>query len=184
MEKKTELSKFELQSRQRIIQLIQEFCDGSQQRFVEKTGINKGSVSQYVRGNNTPSNLTAKKIADAFKVAPAWVMGFDVPRSMITPFENESKTDEAILLDNFRELTDEGKKKVLDYILVISQSMQYSLRLQNMQATFNDGKDIENYEDAILFLNQAGMPMSAESSPEHSKDDIIMIANAVKKNLR
>lgn len=184
MEKKTELTKFELQSKQRIIQLIQEFCDGSQQRFVEKTGINKGSVSQYVRGNNTPSNITAKKIADAFKVAPAWVMGFDVPRSLIINSNTESKTDEAILLDNFRELTDEGKKKALDFVLVLSQNMQYSLRLQNMQKAFDDGKDIVDYDNATTFLDQLGIPLAAESSNEFTKEDIIMIANAIKKNKR
>lgn len=87
MEKKTDLTRYEEQSRQRLLQLIQEYCDGSQQRFVERTGINKGSVSQYINGKNTPSNITAKKIADAFGVSPVWVMGFDVPM-----YEKEEKS--------------------------------------------------------------------------------------------
>lgn len=79
MEKKNDLTRYEEQSRQRLLQLIQERCSGSQQRFVERTGINKGSVSQYINGKNTPSNVTAKKIADCFGVSPVWIMGFDVP---------------------------------------------------------------------------------------------------------
>lgn len=79
MNKKSDLSHYERQSMERINQLISEYCDGSQQRFSEMTGINKGSISQYCNGKNTPSNLTAKKIADRFHLNPAWVMGFDVP---------------------------------------------------------------------------------------------------------
>lgn len=60
-----------------ITYLIDEFCDGSQRVFCEKTGLTKGSVSQYVNGKNVPNNITAKKIADVFGVLPAWVMGLD-----------------------------------------------------------------------------------------------------------
>lgn len=70
-------------SRNRIIELIQEYCEGSQQRFVDKTGLNKGTVSLYVNGRRTPSNLAAQKIGETFNVAPAWVMGFDVPKKTI-----------------------------------------------------------------------------------------------------
>lgn len=66
-------------AKRNINYLVEEFCDGKQVVFCMKTGINKGSVSQYCNGSNVPNNLTAKKIADAFGVDPAWVMGFDVP---------------------------------------------------------------------------------------------------------
>lgn len=78
MEKKKELTVYERQSKERINYLISEYCHGSQQLFAERTGLNKASVSQYVNGKNTPSNITASKIAEAFHVDPAWVMGFDV----------------------------------------------------------------------------------------------------------
>lgn len=48
---------------------------------MRKIGLNKASVSQYVNGKNTPSNITAAKIAQVFGVDPAWVNGFDVPMS-------------------------------------------------------------------------------------------------------
>ena len=79
MQKKNDFNKYEQQAMERINSLIAEECGGSQQRFSEKTGINKGSISQYTNGKNVPSNFTAKKIADAFNLNPAWVMGFDVP---------------------------------------------------------------------------------------------------------
>lgn len=79
MDKKKDLTRFEKQSKERIAYLIDRYCSGSQQRFADMTDINKASVSQYVNGKNTPSNVTAGKIAFAFNVNPAWVMGFDVP---------------------------------------------------------------------------------------------------------
>lgn len=92
MEKKNELTIYEKQARERIAFLISNHCEGSQQRFSEKTGLNKASVSQYVNGKNTPSNITARRIAEVFNVDPAWVMGFDVPMksSPVMPMQSIS----------------------------------------------------------------------------------------------
>ena len=76
---KREPTEIERNSQQRIVQLISQFCDGSQQLFADKVGIGKSSVSQYVNGTNFPTNVRAAQIADYFKVSPMWVMGFDVP---------------------------------------------------------------------------------------------------------
>lgn len=78
MEKKNKLSPYENMIRQRLTQLIDEYCGGSQKRFVERTGLNKGSVSQYVNGRNTPSYETALKIAEAFHVDISWLLAYDV----------------------------------------------------------------------------------------------------------
>ena len=77
MEKSKELSPYEKIIRNRIIKLINEYCDGSQKRFVERTGINQGSVSQYVNGKNSPSWENAEKIASAFNIDVKWVMAVD-----------------------------------------------------------------------------------------------------------
>ena len=79
MERKTEPTRYEIQSRQRIKQIIDEYCNGSQQEFSSRTGVAKASISQYVNGKNVPSNLTAKKLCSPFGINPAWLMGFDVP---------------------------------------------------------------------------------------------------------
>lgn len=76
MDKKMTLSQYEELSRARIKQLIDTYCNGSQQIFAERTGLNKASVSQYMNGKNTPSTKTAEKIAKAFSCDPEWVMGF------------------------------------------------------------------------------------------------------------
>ena len=75
---------FKNKSRERIIELIEEFCgsnvDRKQQSFADMCGVSKFSISQYVNGTNAPGNITAAKIARKCNVDPLWVMGFDVPK--------------------------------------------------------------------------------------------------------
>ena len=85
MKKIKELSPYEIIIRNRIIKLINEYCEGSQKRFVEKTGINQGSVSTYVNGQNSPSWENAEKIAEAFNVDVKWVMAVDAIPDGIEP---------------------------------------------------------------------------------------------------
>ena len=63
MNKSKELSPWEKLIIKRIRSLIDIRCEGSQKKFVDKTGLNKGSVSQYVNGKNVPSWDNAEKIA-------------------------------------------------------------------------------------------------------------------------
>lgn len=45
------------------------------------TGISKASISQYVNGTNSPSNLTASKLSKTLDVSPLWLMGFDFDKN-------------------------------------------------------------------------------------------------------
>jgi transcriptional regulator with XRE-family HTH domain len=76
MKRKTN-DEYSVSAKRNINYLVDTYCDGKQVVFCEKTGLSKGSVSQYCSGNNVPNNKTAKKIADVFNVNPAWVMGLD-----------------------------------------------------------------------------------------------------------
>ena len=106
MNKTKELSPWEKTCMRRIKQLIDEYCDGSQQRFVEKTGLNKGSVSQYVNGKNVPSESNAQRIAEAFNVDASWVMGYDI----IPPGVDEDLSAEAKeLYEQYRNLSPENQ---------------------------------------------------------------------------
>ena len=129
MEKKNELTTYEKQSRERILFLISEYCEGSQQRFSEKTGLNKASVSQYVNGKNTPSNITAAKIAKVFGVDPAWVNGFDVPMKTDSGSEpaapSDLRRDEADLLDLYGRVNSLGRKEIRRYAEYICSRDEY-----------------------------------------------------------
>jgi transcriptional regulator with XRE-family HTH domain len=45
-----------------------------------ETGIDKGSISNYLNGRYEPKFLTAVKLAQALAVSEMWLMGFDVPK--------------------------------------------------------------------------------------------------------
>lgn len=81
MIRKTEPTKYENQVRERINSIIEEYCSGSQQVLSDKTGVGKASISQYANGKNIPSNATATKIGKPFNINPAWIRGYDVPKS-------------------------------------------------------------------------------------------------------
>ena len=89
MKKKYEQTRFDKQSQDRIKYVIENWFGGSQQMLSEKCSIHKASVSQYVNGKNTPSNLTAEKICKPLGLNPAWLMGFDVPMYELHKHEGE-----------------------------------------------------------------------------------------------
>ena len=107
MDKKTEMSIYEKTCMQRIHQLIADYCGGSQQRFVEKTGLCKASVSQYVNGRNVPSGTNVNKIAEAFNVDPAWIMGYDVIPPGIE--ETELNAEAREIYEQYQNLSPENK---------------------------------------------------------------------------
>lgn len=85
MRKRKDLSPYEKAIQKRIIKIIDDYCDGSQQRFVERTGINKGSVSTYVNGKNSISWENAEKVAKAFNIDLNWIMAVDTIPDGIEP---------------------------------------------------------------------------------------------------
>lgn len=128
MEKRNEMTIYEKQARERINFLVANFCDGSQQRFSEKTKLNKASVSQYMNGKNVPSNITAAKIAEVFNVNPAWLMGFDVPmqRSAQAQPSSNLRDDEVQLLSYYNLLDTEDKAEVRGYARGLMRSLKYT----------------------------------------------------------
>lgn len=127
MEKKKEMTKFERCAMERINQIIAEYCDGSQQRFVERTKLNKASVSQYVNGKNVPSNITASRIAKAFNVDPAWIMGFDVPKEPVNlspaPELPDLTPHEVNVINSYRT-ADAGIQKSVDILLGVNDELE------------------------------------------------------------
>lgn len=130
MERKTKPTKYVKQATLRINSLIAEYCDGNQQLFVDKTGINKGSVSQYVNGKNVPSTTTAKKIANVFHVNPAWIMGFDVPMNPNPPAATKDtlvlNDEETRLILRYRQMN-ESEKNLVCTMMQVKREIENSL---------------------------------------------------------
>ncbi|MBQ8926292.1 MAG: aminotransferase class I/II-fold pyridoxal phosphate-dependent enzyme [Clostridia bacterium] len=90
---------------ERIQELIDRECQGSQQVFADRTGLTKGSVSQYVNGRNVPSKKTAARIAEEFNITVDWIFGEDEPEEPVgtSPKKEEKKAmrqfDKSLKLD-------------------------------------------------------------------------------------
>lgn len=134
MSQDKELEKYQKNSSKRIRWIVDNLCGGSQQKLADKANLNKGSVSQYVSGRNTPSNLTAKKIADVFNLNPAWIMGFEVPIHE-KPEEPASETPEdfqqrmfdekrALFDAKVNQLNDKNMDKLEGYIDALLSSQE------------------------------------------------------------
>lgn len=65
-------------SAERLVELMN-IMGITQADMVEKTGINKSAISQYVNGKRLPRQDKLAMISQAYNVDPAWLMGFDVP---------------------------------------------------------------------------------------------------------
>ena len=120
MKKKNGLSPYEKIIMQRIKKLIDDYCDGSQRRFVERTGLNKGSVSQYVNGKNTPSWENAEKIARAFNMDVSWIMAVDaIPDGISNPEAYSGKENELI------SLFESADPDVQNAVMILLKSAQH-----------------------------------------------------------
>lgn len=113
-----------------------------------KTKISQSTMSQYMSGYAEPKKARLQLIADTLNVNPTWLMGLDVPMEFAawTKFDDncsgkEASDDKVIkmaqnylyfhgpekkLIENYKQLSDTNKKKVVDY----SESL---LRVQKME---------------------------------------------------
>lgn len=91
--------------------------------LVNKTGISKASIHQYVKGIHCPENDRAFLLAQVLRVNPVWLMGFDVPME-----EVEEKVNDSEHLKKYREfinlysqLSDEKRTLVDNMLKALSE---------------------------------------------------------------
>ena len=92
----------------------------SQTELHNRTGINKSSISTYLKGEYEAKQNKVYEIARALSVSPAWLMGYDV--SMNGEEKENAETggasapaidlDEAAVLSQYRRLSPEGKEEI------------------------------------------------------------------------
>ena len=46
--------------------------------LARKSGMDKASISRYLKGENVPRSIAIGKMAQALNVSPAWVLGYDL----------------------------------------------------------------------------------------------------------
>ncbi len=112
-------------SSQRLKEMMAAFSL-KQSDIVARTGITKSALSNYIHGTREPRQDQISKIADPYGINPAWLMGYDVPMSMLETTISKLKeltdvgmrlsgvTDEEIeLLESFRGLNEESKRQLV-----------------------------------------------------------------------
>lgn len=147
MNKSKELTKYERLSMLRIKKLINDRCDGSQKKFADKTGLNIGSVSQYVNGKNTPSNLNAEKIAKAFDVSPEWVMGF-------SPKSNLEKDPQS------HRMTEEEKARIMEELGATEEDVAEAEYVYEMYLKADDR--IKAAVEALLYSQEGNRKITKD----------------------
>lgn len=77
--------------------------------LARKSGINKGSISRYLKGEMIPKQSKIVDMARALNVSPAWLLGYDTPM--------EGTGDEIVFTKELdtSKLSNENYKKLLGY---------------------------------------------------------------------
>ena len=90
------------------------------------TGIDKGTVNNYLAGKYEPKQDKLSIIADALKVDPVWLMGYDVPMQKENPADDNLKLTEgeAMLLELFRQIPEKQKQVFLEMGRVYANSLK------------------------------------------------------------
>ena len=70
-------------SNQRI-QMLLDDLGISKTEFCQRTGITKSALSNYLNGDRQPRQDAISKIAETFNVEPSWLMGYDVPKTVLS----------------------------------------------------------------------------------------------------
>lgn len=111
------------------------------------TGISKASISQYVNGSNSPSNLTASKLGKALGVSPLWLMGFDFDKhgnflEIKGRLENDSKVLQTAPPAPSVQVDDSIETKIGKIIVEISKMNEGQLdRLLKIMDALKGGDD-------------------------------------------
>ena len=106
-----------------------------QVEIIERTGINKGTLSSYISGRYIPKQDNIYKLAKVLSVNPAWLMGLDVPMDPPaapvpdSPAAGSSsihlRRDESELLDKYNMLNDLGRNKAYEYVSDLTENEKY-----------------------------------------------------------
>jgi transcriptional regulator with XRE-family HTH domain len=85
-------------------------CRMKQEELANASGVSKASISQYINGSHSPSNISSGKLASVLQVNPLWLMGFDVPKHEPAAIVPDSLSFEEItLLNAYRSSSEEIK---------------------------------------------------------------------------
>lgn len=163
--------------------------DMKQTDLVEKTGLPKSAISQYVSGKYEPKQKGIFLIAQALDVSEAWLMGYDVPMNRVETnypdniFKIETKkipligtiaAGVPILAEEyFESYVEVGADLKVDFCLKVKGDSMINARINDgdivfirQQADVNDGEIA-----AVLIDNEATLKRVYKR-----KDEVILVS--------
>ena len=101
-------------------------CRMKQEELANASGVSKASISQYINGSHSPSNISSGKLASVLQVNPLWLMGFDVPKYEPASIVPDSLSFEEITLLNAYRSSSEEIKTATCAVLGITRKKESS----------------------------------------------------------
>lgn len=83
----------------------------SQLKLAEVLGVDRTMIGKYELKNHQPSNEILEKMAVFLEVSPAYLMGYD--EFINNPNSEKYSTVEKNIIDKFRKLDNDAKKRIL-----------------------------------------------------------------------
>ncbi|WP_276764804.1 helix-turn-helix domain-containing protein [Phascolarctobacterium succinatutens] len=111
--------------------------------LVERTKINKSSISEYLSGNYEPKQRNIYKLAVALGIKPSQLMGVeeDQPAAPATTANAmELSEREILLIKKYRQLDADGQEDVEDFV---------SMKLAKAQRKAEEAMTAEEKEEAL-----------------------------------
>lgn len=103
--------------------------DMSQTKLCELTNIPKSAISQYISGGFKPKQTRTYILAEALKVNPAWLMGYDIPieQDCEQADKNTDYTElKTNIIDRINQLNFVGLQKANEYIQYLLEQAIYT----------------------------------------------------------
>lgn len=91
--------------------------------LVRETGLDRGSISNYLSGKYEPKQKAIYKLAAALDVSEAWLMGYDIPKER--PAERKKNDQLAKLIVRLR--TDESFYYTVSALADLTESQYQSI---------------------------------------------------------
>lgn len=88
--------------------------------LARKSGINKGTISRYLKGEIIPKQSKIVELARALNVSPAWLLGYD------TPMDSDDVTMETKNEIDITKLTNANLARLLAYYQALVDSQEDS----------------------------------------------------------
>lgn len=113
----------------------------SRSELAEKSGINKGTLSRYLRGETIPRSLAIGKLAQVLNVNPAWILGYDVPMEDGVDTESDISPFSADILTKITEV----QQQLIYEVMKLSPENQFKMSNFMKFLLFEQGLDENGY---------------------------------------